>query len=124
MVGDKWSLLIIRDLAFKQKNTYGDFLIGGEGISTNILADRLALLECNGIIEKRAHPDSKSKILYSLTVKGIDLVPLLVEMILWSEKYYDVHPHAIQFAKQIKKNKPELIKSIMTELKASGGKKA
>src|SRR5689334_5865245 len=82
--GDKWSLLIVRDMVFKGKNTYGDFLEGGEQIATNILADRLALLECGGIITRQEHPDSKAKILYSLTEKGIDLIPAMVEIIAWS----------------------------------------
>ena len=71
--GDKWSLLIIRDLMFGNKSTYNDFLKSDEGIATNILASRLKGLEENGIIEKTAHPDSKAKILYKLTSKGIDL---------------------------------------------------
>ncbi len=62
--GDKWSLLIIRDLMFGNKCTYNDFLKSEEGIATNILATRLKGLEENGVIEKSAHPDSKAKILY------------------------------------------------------------
>ena len=110
--GDKWSLLIIRDMIFKYKNTYGDFLEGGENIATNILADRLLLLEYSGIISKHKHPDSKAKILYRLTKKGIDLIPVLVEMIAWSEKYYEVHPNAKIFAKQLKKDKVGLVNKI------------
>jgi DNA-binding HxlR family transcriptional regulator len=115
--GDKWSLLIIRDMIFKGKNTYGDFLEGGENIATNILADRLALLECAGIISKDKHPDSKAKVLYTLTSKGIDLVPVLVEIIAWSEKHHEVHPQAVAFAKQIKKDKSGLIKMVLEGLK-------
>ena len=110
--GDKWSLLIIRDLIFKKKNTYGDFLAGEEKIATNILADRLILLECGGIISRHIHPDSKAKILYKLTRKGIDLIPVLVEIIEWSEKYHPVHPMAQEFAKQLKTDKPGIIKTL------------
>jgi DNA-binding HxlR family transcriptional regulator len=115
--GDKWSLLIVRDLVFKGKNTYGDFLNAGEKIATNILADRLMLLEAGGIISKQKHPESKAKILYKLTPKGIDLVPSLVEIIAWSEKYHDVHLQARQFAKQLRKDKKGLIKQILRVLK-------
>jgi DNA-binding HxlR family transcriptional regulator len=115
--GDKWSLLIIRDLVFKGKNTYGDFLESGEGIATNILADRLALLEWAKIITKEKHPDSKAKVLYKLTQKGIDLVPVLVEIIAWSEQYHEVHPMAVEFAKQIKANKEGVIKMVRESLK-------
>lgn len=115
--GDKWSLLILRDLIFNNKNTYGEFLDTDEKISTNILADRLVTLEAGGIISKHDHPESKLKILYKLTEKGIDLIPVLVEIIVWSEKYYDVHPHAIQFVKMIKKGKVGLIKRLRDSLK-------
>lgn len=115
--GDKWSLLVIRDLIFKQKQTYGEFLDSEEKIATNILADRLLLLETAGLISKEKHPESKAKVLYRLSDKGIDLLPALVEIILWSEKYHDVHPFASQFAKQIKKDKEKTIKDIKASLK-------
>ena len=115
--GDKWSLLIIRDIVFNGMKTYGDFLKGGEKIATNILADRLMLLETGGIIAKQRHPESKAKILYSLTPKGIDLVPVLVEIIAWSEKHHEVHPQAVEFAKAIRKDKEGTIQAITTSLK-------
>lgn len=101
---------------FKRKMTYGDFLKGGESIATNILADRLALLECVGILSKTAHPDSKAKVLYGLTPKGIDLAPVLVEIIAWSEKHYEVHPQAIAFAGEIKKDKAAVLAQIYAQL--------
>ena len=97
-------------MMFKAKNTYGDFLNGGESIATNILADRLAMLESANIISRQKHPESKAKILYKLTPKGIDLIPVLVEIIAWSEKYHLVHPQAVAFARQIEKDKPGLTK--------------
>jgi len=115
--GDKWSLLIVRDMVFKSLSTYGDFLNGGEKIATNILADRLTMLEAGGIIAKQKHPESKAKILYTLTSKGIDLVPALVEIIAWSEKYHEVHPQAKQFAKQLRKDKVAVVKQILSGLK-------
>ena len=114
--GDKWSLLIIRDMMFKGKNTYGDFLTGGEGIATNTLADRLVMLECADIISRQKHPESKAKILYKLTPKGIALIPVLVEIIAWSEKFHLVHPQAKEFARQIEKDKSGLIKSLYKSL--------
>lgn len=99
--------------------TYGDFLNGGEKIATNILADRLNLLEVTGIISKHQHPESKAKILYKLTTKGIDLVPALVELIKWSEKYFDVHPHARQFVLQLQNDHHATVQKIMDDLKKS-----
>jgi DNA-binding HxlR family transcriptional regulator len=112
--GDKWSLLIIRDLMFHQKSTYGDFLKSEEKIATNILAARLLALEENGIIEKREHPDSKAKVLYRLTRKGIDLLPILFEIHLWAEKYFSIPEDLKEMVNDAKKNKEVAIK-IMTE---------
>ncbi|QBZ98993.1 winged helix-turn-helix transcriptional regulator [Flavobacterium sangjuense] len=115
--GDKWSLLIIRDLMFNKKNTYGDFLKSSEGIATNILASRLQALEENKIIEKLPHPESKAKVMYKLTQKGIDLLPILVEVYLWSEKYLSIPNDIKTTIKETKKDKEEFIKLMTKELK-------
>ena len=81
--GDKWTLLIIRDLVFFGRRTYGEFLEAGEGIATNILAERLKRLEDGGILQSRAAEKNRTKKIYSLTKKGADLIPILVEMALW-----------------------------------------
>ena len=114
--GDKWSLLIIRDLMFAKKNTYGEFLKSDEKISTNILAARLLALEEAGIVEKLDHPDSKAKIWYQLTPKGIDLLPLIVEISVWAEKY-SVIPEDIQrMLDAMKKDKEGALRAKMLEL--------
>lgn len=87
LFGDKWTLLIIRDLAFFGKRFYNEFLASPEGISTNILADRLQTLEKNGIIRKEKDETHKQKIVYSLTEKGTDLLPVLAAIKSWSDKY-------------------------------------
>ena len=86
MLGDTWSLLVVRDLMFKGKQTYKEFLQGGEGIATNILADRLRKLEAVGIVEKRADPSDARRSIYRLSAKGIDLAPVMVELVLWSAR--------------------------------------
>jgi DNA-binding HxlR family transcriptional regulator len=91
----------VRDLIFNNKSTYGEFLNTDEKIATNILADRLATLETGRIISRYDHPESKVKVLYKLTEKGIDLIPVLVEIIVWSEKYHDVHPYAPRTKKNL-----------------------
>jgi DNA-binding HxlR family transcriptional regulator len=116
--GDKWSLLIIRDLMNAKQCTYGDFLKSPEGIATNILASRLLTLEENGVIEKLSHPDSKAKVLYKLTLKGIDLLPLMIEIGIWSEKYYDIDKDKKAELKEVKKNKEEYIKAKIKELRS------
>jgi DNA-binding HxlR family transcriptional regulator len=85
--GDKWSLLIIRDLMFFGKRYYNEFLSSAECISTNILAERLTMLEKEKLIKKHKDPAHKQKVLYSLTEKGIDLAPVIINIGLWSEKY-------------------------------------
>lgn len=116
--GDKWSLLIIRDLMFSKQCTYGDFLKSAEGIATNILAARLQALEENKLIEKLAHPDSKAKVLYRLTDKGIDLVPVMIEINLWAEKYFSNIPADRKaILKEVKKDKAGFIKKAIKELK-------
>lgn len=87
LFGDKWSLLIIRDMIFFNKRYYQEFLLSEEKISTNILANRLLMLENKGFISKEQSPDHKQKKIYSLTEKGIDLVPIIIEIGLWSDKY-------------------------------------
>ncbi|HEU5122020.1 MAG TPA: helix-turn-helix domain-containing protein [Candidatus Saccharimonadales bacterium] len=82
--GDPWSLLIVRDIVFWGKHTYGEFLASREGISTNILASRLAHLEEKGIIKKQPHATDKRKEVYVLTERGLDLIPMLLEMSGWS----------------------------------------
>src|SRR3954464_11378945 len=114
--GDKWSLLIIRDLMFAKECTYGDFLKSDEGIATNILASRLQALEENKLIEKLDHPDSKAKVLYRLTKKGIDLLPILIEIHLWAEKYFSIPADKKAMMKEVKKDKAAFIKAAIKEL--------
>ena len=85
--GDKWSLLIIRDIVFAGKKTYGEFLKSDEGFATNILASRLAFLEEQGILSKAPNPEDRRKDFYSLTEKGLDLIPLVLNIVLWSAKH-------------------------------------
>ena len=87
MIGDSWSLLIIRDMMLRGHTGYQAFLRSEEKIATNILADRLSKLEQNGLISKSPDPSDARKFIYALTAKGADLAPLLVEMTLYSQKH-------------------------------------
>ncbi|MFZ5523541.1 MAG: winged helix-turn-helix transcriptional regulator [Pseudomonadota bacterium] len=89
ILGDTWSLLIVRDMMFYGRCAYNEFLNAGEKIATNILSDRLQRLETADIIEKRRDPSDARKFIYRLTERGIDLAPMLVEMILWSAQHED-----------------------------------
>ena len=118
--GDKWSLLIIRDLMFARECTYGDFLKAPEGIATNILASRLQVLEENKIIQKLDHPESKAKVLYRLTRKGIDLLPIMIEVNLWAEKYFAIPNDRKLMLKEVKKDKAGFIKVMTKHLERRG----
>ena len=85
--GDKWSLLIVRDIVFAGKKTYGEFLKSEEGFATNILASRLAFLEEQGILSKAPSSADRRKDLYTLTEKGLDLIPILLDIVVWSAKH-------------------------------------
>lgn len=87
LLGDSWSLLIVRDLMFTERRTYNDFLAGGEGIASNILADRLRKLEDAHVIEKRRDPEDARRFLYRLSAKGVDLAPVLAELVIWSARH-------------------------------------
>jgi DNA-binding HxlR family transcriptional regulator len=112
IIGDKWSLLIIRDIMFKNINTYGSFLTSDEKISTNILADRLALLKTKGFIKAHSHPDNRLKIVYTLTQKGLDLMPILMEIALWSDKYLEISDRGKELAKTVRADREAFIKKI------------
>lgn len=85
--GDTWSLLIVRDLMFRGFRTFNEFLGAGEGIASNVLTDRLAKLEAAGVIDKREHHADARRYEYRLTGKGIDLAPVIVEIVLWSARH-------------------------------------
>ena len=85
--GDRWSLLIIRDIVFTGKKTYGEFMKSEEGIATNVLASRLAFLEQQGVLARAPSPDDGRKDLYTLTEKGLDLIPVILNIVLWSAKH-------------------------------------
>ncbi|HWW15759.1 MAG TPA: helix-turn-helix domain-containing protein [Candidatus Dormibacteraeota bacterium] len=95
MLGDRWSLLIIRDMMLRGASTYKTFLECYEGIATNILADRLRKLTDNGIITAEPDPRDGRKLIYSLTQKGIDLAPVLTEMVLWAAAHEDTGNQAL-----------------------------
>ena len=114
--GDKWSLLIIRDLMFKQKRHYNEFFESDEKVSTSVLGDRLKQLEGAGIISKGADDVKKSRIKYSLTKKGIDMLPFMVDMIVWSGKHDDATEAGAEFLEQATTNRNDLLSSIREKL--------
>lgn len=115
--GDKWTLLIVRDLMFKQKASYTEFLQSDEKISTNILADRLKKLEDSGIIEKQIASDNRSKLIYTLTDRGKELLPIMLEITAWSAKHDTATNAPASFLNQFTLFKNEMVSEILGNLR-------
>jgi len=110
MLGDRWSLLIIRDMMVRGYRTFKEFLSSDEHIATNILADRLRRLEDYGIITTRPDPSDGRKLFYLLTAKGMDLAPILTEMVLWAAAHEDTGNQPL--VRLIKKDKSKFLAEI------------
>jgi DNA-binding HxlR family transcriptional regulator len=87
LLGDRWSLLIVRDLMVRGYRTFKEFQTAGEGIATNILSDRLRKLEADGVIVTEKEKTDRRKVNYRLTEKGIDLAPVLLELLIWGAQH-------------------------------------
>lgn len=97
ILGDKWILVIVKQMLIEGKETFKDFTESDEAIATNILSAKLKLLEEFGIIIKTKRPDNKKTNLYLLTDKGLALTPILVELATWSDSYLrDIHPTIVE----------------------------
>jgi len=114
IVGDKWSLLIIRDMMFSGKKTYSDFSNSSEKIATNILSNRLSMLEELRIINKGKKEGNKKTNIYSLTQKGKELLPIILEIAQWSDNNLNDHlkDSAKPFVNKFKSNKDEFVKNM------------
>ena len=117
ILGDRWTLLVIRDLMFMGKHEYHEFVKGPEGIATNILSNRLKRLVCTQLVDSRPHPSHKSKKLYYLTQKGKDLLPLTVEMILWGGTHRAAPDMPKARFNRVKRDPKGLIRKTLKELK-------
>ena len=117
--GDRWTLLVIRDLMFGGKRRYGDFLGSEEGIATNVLSDRLARLEARGIVAVSPDPADGRRRVYRLTRKGLDLAPLMVEMILWSARYDPRSAAPQAFVRRARRDRAGLLREIAADHEAA-----
>lgn len=119
VIGDKWTLLIIRDIIFGNRRHFRELLTkSNEGISSNILADRLKTLMSEGILTREDDPTHKQKGIYSLTEKGIALLPILAEMGAWGYKYLPVSEELGVRAQVLRDGGPKMRADFMDELRA------
>jgi DNA-binding HxlR family transcriptional regulator len=118
MLGDRWSLLIIRDMMLRGFRSYKEFLESYEGIATNILADRLRKLQAYGIIETERDASDGRKVIYLLTEKGIDLAPVMSEMVLWAAAHEDTSDEAL--VKELREDKEGFVAAVRQRWAAKG----
>ena len=116
LVGDKWTLLVIRDMIFDHKRFYKEFLSSKEGMATNILSDRLKRLEAHGLIESKVFEALKTRKEYALTQKGMDLIPVLIEIIVWSAKYHEDLAVPPEFLEQVATDRDGVTRNIMSAI--------
>ena len=119
LLGDRWTLLIIRDIVFAGKRHFREFLHSDEGISSRTLAERLQTLQDEGILTRRDDPEHKLKAIYSLTEAGIDLLPVLAEIGFWGSKYRAADPELGAIAEQLAAGRPALRTQLKEQLKAA-----
>jgi DNA-binding HxlR family transcriptional regulator len=119
MLGDRWSLLIIRDMMLRGCRTYRDLLACHEGIATNILADRLRKLQANGIVATRPDPSDGRRSIYRLTKKGIDLAPVLAEMVLWAAAHEQTGNQPL--VRQLRQMKQKIISQVRQRWASESG---
>ncbi len=112
IVGDKWSLLILRDLIFFDKKSYSELQNSDEKIATNILSSRLELLEQSKLITKQADASDKRKKVYKLTKSGVDILPILLEMILWTSKHEPSKDIPLQLVESLKADRQVVIEEL------------
>ncbi|MES2068816.1 MAG: helix-turn-helix domain-containing protein [Pseudomonadota bacterium] len=118
--GDSWSLLIVRDIVFWGKRTYGEFLDSSEGIATNVLAARLAHLEQKGVLSKGPHEADKRKDVYRLTEKGLALIPVLLEMSGWSAQHDPETTAPQQFVASVYADRDKMFRIVQDTVRAGG----
>ena len=122
-VGDKWSLLILRDLMFTDKRTYTELQSSEEGIATNILAARLVSLEGAGIIRKEQDPENARRNLFFLTEKGIGLFPVIMELMVWTAQFNKEAVACADHLSAYKKDRTAILKEKEAKLRREHLKK-
>jgi DNA-binding HxlR family transcriptional regulator len=115
--GDKWTLVVVRDMIFLGKRRFNEFLASPEKMASNILADRLKRLEEECVVTKRHDPENESKFIYELTPKGKELIPLILEVLLWGSKYAPNSNAPAELVRWVKKDRDGVTKAILECLK-------
>jgi len=121
LLGDRWSLLILRDIFFAQKKYFGEFLASPEGIATNILANRLERLERSGLVSKLRDPRDRKRYAYQVTAKGFETLPILLELILWGAAHDPSTTVPADYLERVREDRDELVSEIRARLEPTSG---
>lgn len=116
--GDRWTLLIIRDMLLHGKRTYSDFMASDEKIATNILASRMKHLEDEGVVTRARDPENRRSFIYTLTDKGLSLTPVLLEIVRWSGDYLHLNKYRQGLIQRIDNDRDGLIAEIYERAQA------
>lgn len=119
ILGDRWTLVVLRDLVIKGKRFFKEILEAEEGIASNILTERLRRLECAGIITRRDDPGNARQVIYEPTIKGLDLIPLMIELARWGATYDPQTAAPPGFVKRAKLDRDGIIAEIRSQHRAS-----
>ncbi len=117
LIGDKWSLVIIRDMLLHHKTTFKEFIASDEGVATNLLSSRLKYLESIEVITKNKLSTNKKENIYLLTKKGTDLAPIIMELVIWSENYVREYHTTMNYSETVNMDKDEVIAYSQKEYK-------
>jgi DNA-binding HxlR family transcriptional regulator len=121
ILGDRWTLLLVRDIAIAGKHTFGEFLASDEGIATNILADRLARLVCAGVLRQEPLPGTGRRSGYYLTERGLGLIPVLLDLVVWGA-HNDPHTEAPpEFIARAVREREIVLKELVAAARSGGG---
>lgn len=115
LFGDKWAILILRDIALADKHFFKDFLEAGEGVATNVLSDRLKMLEEYGIIKSKPYERNKTMKYYSITKKGAELIPVIIELWTWGAKHDPKTTVSAQLLEERLSKKEEIITALQAK---------
>jgi DNA-binding HxlR family transcriptional regulator len=115
--GDRWTLLVVRDLVFAGKRHFREFIASPEGIASNVLASRLKKLEQRGLISRQPDPDNRKQVVYQLTEKGLDLIPVLLEIIRWGGRHDADTAAPKAFLDRVENDRAAVIREMIEALK-------
>jgi DNA-binding HxlR family transcriptional regulator len=117
LLGDRWSLVILRDIILFGKRHFRELLESNEGISSNILSDRLRMLVDEGMLTRAPDPGHKQRIIYSLTEKSIALTPVLAQIAIWGTNYLPVGEGPARLVRKLEAGGPKLLEQMMADLR-------